>query len=280
MNDHSRQRVAAIQMPTGLDRSQAITQAEELVREAASQGAQLAVLPELYSLPFVSADVDLEYFTWAEPLDGPSMSSMVQLSEQLGITIVTSVFEEREIPGMYGNTACTIVNGDVVQVYRKSHLPFSNGFPEKFYFRPGEEGPKAVDSTVGRIGTIICYERHFPELGREVALSGGRLLSVPVACASAPMKEVFQLELRAQAVANGFYVVCANRSGQEGDKQYFGTSAVYDPNGEVVASVDDGAGVAVADFDPNLVISTRRRRPFLRDRRPELYTRVSQPLVD
>jgi len=268
-------RVAAVQLATGRARDDVLEATAGLVERAAAEGAGLVVLPELFAAPFVQPEPDPGFFAHAEALDGPSNALVAELSARLGITVVSSVFEELSTPGVYANTACTYVDGQLAHVYRKSHLPFSNGFPEKFYFRPGQEAPRAVDTTVGRVGTIICYERHFPELGRCVALDGGVALAVPVACASAPMKEVFQLELRAQAVANGFYVVCANRSGSEGTKDYFGTSAVYGPSGEVLAVVDSGDGVAVADLDADLVARTRASRPFLRDRRPDLYSALS-----
>lgn len=264
-------RVAALQLATGRDRDDVLEATDRLIAEAVGEGAGLIVLPELFAAPFVQPDPDPDFFVHAETLDGPSNAMVRDASRRHGVSIVSSVFESREVPGVYANTACTFVDGELVQVYRKSHLPFSNGFPEKFYFRPGQEPPSAVDTAVGPVGTIICYERHFPELGRLVALDGGVVLSIPVACASAPMKEVFQLELRAQAVANGMYVVCANRSGVEGVKDYFGTSAVYGPSGEILAVVDDGDGVAVADMDAARVASIRATRPFLRDRRTDLY---------
>ena len=137
-----------------------------------------------------------------------------------------------------------------------------------------------VQTPDGGVGTIICYERHFPELGRIVALRGGSVLCVPVASASAPMKEVFQLELRAHAVFNGLFVICANRFGVEGRKEYFGLSAIYDPNGDVRDQApDDQDGLAIAEVDLAEVDAVRRRRPFLRDRRPELYTSVSASQV-
>ncbi|MDD9206551.1 acyltransferase [Georgenia sp. 10Sc9-8] len=268
-------RAAAIQLATGRSPAATIEAARALLREAAEQGADVALLPELFAAPFVQAEPDPEYFAHAESLTGPSNTMAQEMSAELGITVVSSVFEALEVPGTYANTACTFDRGTMVDVYRKSHLPFSNGFPEKYYFQPGSEAPHGVDTAAGRIGTIICYERHFPELGRAVALDGATLLCIPVACASAPMLDVFQLELRAQAVANGMYLVCANRSGTEGTKQYFGTSAVYDPNGQAVAQVESGDGVAVADVDPETVARTRRSRPFLRDRRPVLYGALS-----
>lgn len=267
-------KAAALQLPTGLSREDAIVLTHQLIDEAASQGAGLVVLPELFAVPFVQPEPDPEFFAWAEPLDGPSNTMVREASAANGITIVSSIFEETSVAGVYGNTACTYVSGQLVDVYRKAHLPFSNGFPEKFYFRPGDKAPSVVESTVGPIGTIICYERHFPELSRSVALDGGIALCIPVACASAPMKEVFQLELRGHAVSNGLYVICSNRSGLEKQKNYFGTSAVYGPMGEILAQVDEGAGVAIAEIDPQAVAHARRTRPFLRDRRPELYGKL------
>lgn len=264
-------RAAALQLPTGLSREEALVLTRELIAEAAADGAGLVVLPELFAVPFVQPEPDPQFFSWAEPITGPSNTMVQAASEAHKITIVSSIFEETSVAGVYGNTACTYVDGELTQVYRKSHLPFSNGFPEKFYFRPGDRPPAAVDSTVGPIGTIICYERHFPELARAVALDGGIALCIPVACASAPMKEVFQLELRGHAVSNGMYVICSNRSGLEGAKDYFGTSAIYGPMGEILAQVEAGPGIAVAEIDQQAVARARQTRPFLRDRRPELY---------
>ncbi|MGB3482792.1 MAG: nitrilase-related carbon-nitrogen hydrolase [Mycobacterium sp.] len=264
-------RAAAIQTSVGGTVSDTIRATQALVDEAAAQGADLVVLPELFAVPFVQPTPDPEYFALAEALDGPSNTMAREASERHGITVVGSVFEAAAVPGVYHNTSCTYSAGELVQTYRKSHLPFSNGFPEKFYFRPGAEPPTAVDTTAGRVGTIICYERHFPELARAVALDGGIALALPVACASAPMREVFQIELRALAIANGMGVVCANRSGLEIEKDYFGMSAVYGPSGEILAQVDEGAGIAIADLDADTIAATRRTRPFLRDRRPELY---------
>ncbi|WP_436700596.1 carbon-nitrogen hydrolase family protein [Nocardioides sp. BYT-33-1] len=269
-------KLAAVQLKAGADRSETIRRAEALVDDAAAQGARIVLLPEMFAVPFVQPEPDPDYFAHAEALDGPSNAMAAAAARRHGITVVSSVFEASAVPGVYHNTACTYVGGELRSVYRKSHLPFSNGFPEKFYFRPGETPPEVVDTGETRVGTVICYERHFPELSRTVALGGGSVLCVPVASASAPMKEVFQLELRAHAVFNSMFVVCANRHGVEGTKEYFGLSAVYGPSGEILATApDDADGLALAEVDLAQVDEIRRRRPFLRDRRPELYGRVS-----
>ena len=190
---------------------------------------------------------------------------------------MSSVVEGTGVSGVYHNTAVTFVRGERRDIYRKSHLPFSNGFPEKFYFRPGQAAPSVVDAGEVQVGTIICYERHFPELSRAVAMKGGEVLCVPVASASEPMKEVFQLELRAHAAFNQFFVICSNRVGLEGTKDYFGLSAVYGPDGTILAQVPDGEeGVAVAEVDLEGMRASRMRRPFFRDRRPELYEVISE----
>lgn len=272
-------RVAAIQVRAGEDREHNITTTGELIDAAAGDGAELVVLPELFAVPFVGGTPDPEYFARAEPLDGPSNTLAAERSRRHGITVVSSVFEQSGIPGVYYNTACTFVNGERRHTYRKSHLPFSNAFPEKFYFRPGQEAPTAVDAQGTRIGTIICYERHYPELARQVALAGATIMCVPVAAASGAMREVYHLELRAHAVANGFFVVAPNRIGDENGKAYFGGTAVFGPDGDELAmAADHGDGeVVIADADLDRVRTAHQSRPFLRDRRPELYTALSTP---
>lgn len=265
--------LAAVQVCATESRDTNLAAAAALVEQAVARGAQVIVMPEIFSAPFVTGEVDLGYFRWAEPLlDGPTNTLMAELSARHGVTIVSSVFEQGSPDGVYFNTAVTFHAGEPLLVYRKSHLPFSNAFPEKFYFRPGDQPPSAVRCGEVPVGTIICYERHFPELGRLVALAGGAVMAVPVACASAPTREVFQIELRAQAIFNELFVVCANRVGTESGKTYYGTSAIYGPDGAVLAQAsDDTAEVVVATVDLEAVAARRQVLPFLRDRRTDLY---------
>lgn len=270
-------KIAALQLQATDDREATLGRAGELIDEAAAQGAKLLLMPEFFAIPFVQPDPDPSYIKWAEPMDGPSNQLIQQKSLEHGMTIVSSFFEGTGLAGAYHNTTVTFVNGEARDVYRKSHLPFSNGFPEKFYFRPGQEAPSVVDAGDYKVGTIICYERHFPELSRTVALKGGDILCIPVASASAPMKEVFQLELRAHAAFNQFFVICSNRVGLEGSKDYFGLSAVYGPDGTVLAQAPDGEeGIAVAEVDIEEMRAARMRRPYFRDRRPELYGALTE----
>lgn len=269
-------RVAVVQTRAGDDRSANISAAAEMIDEAAAAGAKLVLLPEIFAAPFVGETPDDDYFRWAEPIDGPSNAMVRQRAAAHQIAVVSSIFEAAEVPGVYHNTACVFAGDRLASVYRKSHLPFSNGFCEKYYFRPGDEAPAVVDVASMRIGLIICYERHFPELGRLVALGGATMMCVPAACSSAPTREVFRLELRAHAVFNSMFVACANRVGTEGAKHYYGLSAVYDPYGDPVAEAgSDTEEVLVADVDTAEVARRRQRLPYLRDRRPSMYRNLS-----
>ena len=264
--------LAAVQVQPGIDRETNLQSAMDLIDEAAGLGASVVVLPELFSVPFVGTTIDQSYFDWAESLNGPSNKMVQDRSERHSIAVVSSIFEESMIPGVYHNTACTFSNGRLKSTYRKSHLPFSNGFPEKYYFRPGEEPPAVVDIGSTSIGVMVCYERHFPEMSRLAALGGSSILCLPVACASSATRSVFELELRAHAVFNGMYVVCANRVGHEGDKHYYGLSGLYGPGGEVLEQAsEDAPGVMFAEVDLDSVRESRKRLPFLRDRRPDIY---------
>jgi len=265
--------LAAVQVKPSLERRVNLQSAAELIGEAAGLGASVLVMPELFSAPFVGPDVDQDYFEWAEDLDGPTNRAISELSEKHSITIVSSIFEKSAIPGVYHNSACVFTDGALKTVYRKSHLPFSNGFPEKYYFRPGEEPPAVVDVGLTKIGLMICYERHFPELSRLAALAGSSVLCLPVACASAATQSIFEVESRAHAIFNGMFVICANRVGLEGSKEYYGLSGIYSPGGEVLEQASDSdPGVVFAEVDMELVAAYRRRLPFLRDRRPNLYS--------
>lgn len=271
-------RVAVAQLCPTTDREVNLARTAAVLDRAAHADVKLVVLPELFSVPFVGSTPDTSYFSLAEPIDGPSNALVARKAKEHGLVVVSSIFESAMVPGTFHNTACVYQGAARLAIYRKSHLPFSHGFPEKFYFTPGQHEPVVVPTSIGRLGVIICYERHFPELARATALSGAEILCIPVASASASMGDVFHLELRAHAVFNGMFVACANRVGLEGDKRYFGGSVICGPDGQVLAlgSDDEKDEIVVADCDVDLLQETRIDRPFLRDRRPELYGRLSE----
>lgn len=267
--------VATLQMAPTTDRDANLAAVATLLDSAAAQGARIVLLPELFSVPFVPAvPGDAGYLRYAESLDGPSNRMVAAKSAEHGITVISSIFEASGVPGVFHNTASTFVAGERVLDYRKSHLPLSNAFPEKYYFRPGELPPSVVQTPEAALSTVICYERHFPELVRTAAVAGAELVAIPVASATAYSRTIYDIELRAHAVFNCLYVMAANRIGDEGDKPYFGGSGIFGPDGQDVARAEDTGGdeVVIGDIDlAELPAKRLTQRPFLRDRRTELY---------
>lgn len=270
-------RIGLIQTHPEPSRAANLKRLTPLVDEAGRAGVQVLVLPELFSIPFVSGTPDPAYFDAAEPLGGPSSEFARQASGRYGMVVVSSIFEQSALAGVYHNTAAVYDRGQQAGVYRKAHLPFSHAFPEKYYFQPGTQPPLVMDTSAARIGVMICYERHYPELARSAALAGAQLLCIPVAASSPSMRDIFDIELRAHAIANGIYVIAPNRTGREGDKDYFGASAIYGPDGSPLARATDTGNdeLITADIDLGEIARTRRDRPFLRDRRPDLYTALT-----
>jgi N-carbamoylputrescine amidase len=268
-------RAATVQLAPSTDRDANLATVSDLIDRAAADGVEFLLMPELFSVPFVPpVPGTADYLRYAEPLDGPSNGLVAAKSREHGMTIVSSIFEDSGTPGVYHNTASTYVSGERALVYRKSHLPLSNNFPEKYYFTPGNESPSAVDALGTKVGTIICYERHFPELARTVAIQGATVLAIPIASSTAYSRSIFEIELKAHAVFNCMYVISSNRIGTEGTKPYFGGSAIYDPDGGTLAQATDSGDneVIVADLDLDGLAAKRvTERPFLRDRRTELY---------
>jgi N-carbamoylputrescine amidase len=268
-------RAATLQLAPTPDRDANLEVVSGLLDLAAADGVKFVLMPELFSVPFVPpVPGTADYLRYAEPLDGPSNTLVESKSREHGITVISSIFEDSGTPGVYFNTASTFVDGERKQVYRKSHLPLSNNFPEKYYFTPGNESPAAVQAAGTKVGTIICYERHFPELARTVAIQGATVLAIPIASSTAYSRSIFEIELKAHAVFNCMYVMSSNRIGTEGTKPYFGGSAIYDPDGTTLAQATDSGEneMVVADLDLDILAAKRvTERPFLRDRRTELY---------
>jgi N-carbamoylputrescine amidase len=179
---------------------------------------------------------------------------------------------------LYNTTAVVDATGTVLGIYRKHHIPMSSHFQEKFYFRPGNTGYPVFATPLGRIGILICYDRHFPEAARMVGLGGAEVVFVPTATTLRGFsRSVWEIELRAHAIANGYFVGGVNRVGTEFDSQYYGSSLFIDPIGQIVCQAGDTDDqVLVADLDPGRLEEVRRTWPLYRDRRPETYHRVAE----
>jgi N-carbamoylputrescine amidase len=265
------------------------------VREAASRGAQIVCLQELFrSLYFCQAE-DHKYFELAEPIPGPSSDAFCALAKELGVVIVASLFERRAA-GVYHNTAAIIdADGALLGKYRKMHIPDDPLFYEKFYFTPGDLGFQAWDTKFGRIGVCICWDQWYPEAARLTALRGAQILFYPTAIGWHPSEKEkygerhhssWETIQRGHAIANGCYVAAPNRTGLEtpegGDGiEFWGQSFICDPSGIILdkAPVDQDA-VLVTEIDLDTVDTQRTHWPFLRDRRIDAYADITKRLID
>jgi N-carbamoylputrescine amidase len=274
-------RIGLVQQTVGDDLEKNVARAEAAVREAASRGAQLVCLQELFRTHYFPQLEDASLFDLAETIPGPTTERMSKLAADTGTVLVVPLFEKRAA-GLYHNSAVVFErDGTQLAHYRKMHIPDDPLFYEKFYFAPGDTGFHAVDTSAGRIGILICWDQWFPEAARLLALDGAELLFYPTAIGyldgeseaeNQAMRESWQTVQRGHAIANGVFVCAANRVGREGGVRFWGTSFVADPQGRVLAQAGDSAEeTLVVECDLRRVETQRRGWPFLRDRRVDAY---------
>lgn len=260
---------------------------EQRVATAAAAGAKLVLLQELHNGPYFCQHESVDEFDLAEPVPGPSTRRLGALAKAHGVVIVGSLFERRA-PGLYHNTAVVLdSDGSLAGVYRKMHIPDDPGFYEKFYFTPGDLGFEPVDTAVGRLGVLVCWDQWYPEAARLMALAGAQLLLYPTAIGWDPgeaadendrQREAWVLSHRGHAVANGLPVLSCNRVGHEPSPlgtagiRFWGTSHVLGPQGEFLARAGtDAPEILHAEVDLGRSEAVRRIWPFLRDRRIDAY---------
>ena len=274
-------KIGLVQQKTSHDLQANLKRADQGVREAADLGADLVCLQELYRTPYFPQQEDASLFDLAETIPGPSSEHFSELARELGIVIVVPVFEQRAA-GLYHNSAIVLdSDGRMAGLYRKMHIPDDPLFYEKFYFAPGDTGFHAVDTQLGRIGVLICWDQWFPEAARLLALDGAELLLYPTAIGwldgetdeeNRVQRESWQTVQRGHAIANGVFVAATNRVGREGELDFFGSSFVCDPQGTLLSSASsDEEAIVLADCDLARVEEQRRGWPFLRDRRIDAY---------
>lgn len=250
------------------------------IREAASQGAQIICTQELYQSLYFCQNHDESFFDLAESIPGPTTQRTGELAKELGVVIVSSLFEKR-ISGVYHNTATVHdADGSLLGIYRKMHIPEDPGFHEKYYFTPGDTGFKVFETKFGNVGVLICWDQWFPEAARLTALKGADILFYPTAIGVLPNEddavkkefmEAWETMHRSHAIANGCYVAAVNRVGTESDITFWGDSIVYGPFGKVLAQADDKECILIAECDFSSIEKQRRMWPFLRDRRIDAY---------
>lgn len=270
--------VAVLQAAFGNSEGVNIANMSEMVLEVAASGADIAVLPELFCGQYFCRSQDERFFKLARPWrDHPAVIAMQRLAKSHDIVIPTSIFE-RDGPHTYNSVVMIDAGGEILGVYRKSHIPDGPGYQEKFYFRPGDTGFKVWNTRKGRIGVGICWDQWFPEVARSLVLKGAEILVYPSAIGSEPQNptldtsERWQLVMRGQAVANVVPVAVANRVGDEDGQKFYGRSFVANQAGIVVAELDRvEVGTRIVNFDLDDISAERDAWGFFRDRRPELY---------
>jgi len=266
------------------------------IRAAAAQGACLVVLPELHLTRYFCQREDPACCDLAEPIPGPSTEAFGALARELGVVLVLSLFERRA-PGLYHNTAVVLErDGTIAGTYRKNHIPDDPGYYEKFYFTPGDGGFRPIATSVGRLGVQVCWDQWYPEGARLMALAGAELLIYPSAIGYAPgdapaeqqrQRDAWITVQRGHAVANGLHVLTTNRVGHEPDPSgvtsgadFWGSSFVAGPQGELLSVAGAEAETLVLELDLARSEAVRRMWPFLRDRRIDAYQELSQRYRD
>ena len=283
--------IGIIQQHNTADRDKNIERLCLGIRELACKGAQLVVLQELHNSLYFCQTEDVNTFDLAEPIPGASTELYGDVAKECGVVLVTSLFERRAA-GLYHNTAVVFdSDGKIAGKYRKMHIPDDPGYYEKFYFTPGDLGFHPIQTSVGRLGVLVCWDQWFPEAARLMALQGAELLIYPTAIGYDPndtpdeqqrQRRAWQTVMRGHAVANGLPVVAVNRVGAEGAGQLFwGTSFVCGPQGEMLYEASGSEEERmVVDIDMARSEQVRRWWPFLRDRRIDSYQDILKRYVE
>jgi len=278
--------IGVIQDAATADIAGNIARAERLVRDAATRGAQIICLKELFNAPYFCKSQQAERFDLAEPIPGPATARMQRLAKELAVVLVVPVFE-RQGPGVYRNAAAVIdADGALLGAYRKMHIPDDPLFNEKYYFAPGDApGFRVWQTTYATIGVLICWDQWYPEAARITSLLGAQVLFYPTAIGWHPSEraewgaaqvDAWRTIQRAHAIANGLYVAAPNRIGHEDEPgteglDFFGHSFIADPYGRYVAEAGEAEEILIARCDPLVIETARRNWPFLRDRRIDAY---------
>lgn len=293
MSKKNQIKVGLVQQANVADVDQNIDKLISNIQDCAARGAELVVLQELHNSLYFCQTEDTEQFELAESIPGPSTQTFGKVAKELGIVLVSSLFEKRA-PGIYHNTAVVLEKtGDIAGIYRKMHIPDDPAYYEKFYFTPGDLGFQPIDTSAGRLGVLVCWDQWYPEAARLMAMAGADMLIYPTAIgweSSDPEDEkqrqlnAWVISQRGHAVANGLPVISVNRTGHEADPsgqtngiQFWGHSFVTGPQGEILTQASSGQEEnLVVDVDLRRSENVRRIWPFFRDRRIDAFEGLTQ----
>lgn len=281
-------KVAALQFSCSKDVQENINKAEKMVREAADNGANIILLPELFERQYFCQEKRYDYYDYALPLEkNPAVNRFKEVAKELGVVIPVS-FYERDIDRLFNTVAMIDANGSVLGIYRKTHIPDDHFYQEKFYFTPGDTGFKVFDTRFGCIGVGICWDQWFPETARCMAVQGAEMLLYPTAIGSEPILDVdssghWRRVMQGHAAANLMPVVAANRigvetvepckenAGQSSSLDFYGCSFIADATGDIIASAKQEETILYGEFDLDVLKEERLSWGLFRDRRPETY---------
>jgi N-carbamoylputrescine amidase len=289
-------KVGIIQQANSADITDNIHKLKEKIRQLANGGAELIVMQELHNGLYFCQTEDTDVFDQAETIPGHSTYTFGELAKELGVVIVLSLFEKRAA-GLYHNTAVVMEkDGSIAGIYRKMHIPDDPAYYEKFYFTPGDLGFNPIDTSVGRLGILVCWDQWYPEAARMMALSGAEVLIYPTAIGweSSDSDEEKQRQLeawitvqRGHAIANGVPVISVNRTGHETDPsgqtngiQFWGNSFICGPQGEFIFKADENEITHIVEIDKKRTENVRRWWPFFRDRRIDEYGELTKRWID
>ena len=296
MNDSLNFTLGLVQLACVPDPQANLRNAVEGVEKAVCSGARIVCLPELFQSEYFCQREEPAFFDLAEPVPGPSTLAFSKVAKQNNVVIVVPVFERRAA-GLYHNSVAVIdADGSIVGLYRKMHIPDDPNYYEKFYFTPGDKGFQSFQTSIGKIGVLICWDQWYPEAARLVALQGAGILFYPTAIGWHPsdkagegevQREAWQTIQRGHAIANGVFVAAANRVGFEKPSdgaaglEFWGSSFLCDPFGIVLAEASaEKEAVVLAEVNLNRIDEVRRNWPFLRDRRIDAYNGITERFLD
>ena len=245
------------------------------IEDAGKQGVQILCLQEIFNTPYFCPGQDAEWYASAESIPGPTIEQMQEYAKKYQMVMVVPIFEKEQAGVLYNSAAVIDADGKYIGKYRKTHIPHTAGFWEKFFFRPGNLGYPVFETAYAKVGVYICYDRHFPEGARALGLNGAEIVYNPSATVKGLSQYLWKLEQPAHAVANGYFMGCINRVGIEKPwnlGEFYGSSYFVDPRGQIVAIASDYKDeLLVTEIDLELIDEVRATWQFFRDRRPEAY---------
>jgi len=245
------------------------------IEDAGKQGVQILCLQEIFNTPYFCPGQDAKWYASAESIPGPTIEQMQEYAKKYQMVMVVPIFEKEQAGVLYNSAAVIDADGKYIGKYRKTHIPHTAGFWEKFFFRPGNLGYPVFETAYAKVGVYICYDRHFPEGARALGLNGAEIVYNPSATVKGLSQYLWKLEQPAHAVANGYFMGCINRVGIEKPwnlGEFYGSSYFVDPRGQIVAiASDDKDELLVTEIDLELIDEVRATWQFFRDRRPEAY---------